>query len=297
MRLTTVLLFAAVTPIAGFFPPFPKFESSPTQFIPHVSSASLNSPTFTLPSDVHVFEPTNVDKRSIPCILFFTGGNSIISQEIYSSFLSILSGKNLAVYTIPFKFQEFDQLVEKLHMEYSDVLVMSHSSGSIPLMANSAENPHIKRAILLDPIDARVDRRKKIRVNNLREVLFIRAEKAYEGETLPFIPGFLELTPDKWKTSPDCKIQVVDSEKHGHCDLLNPMYSNIVHRFLRPICDGSEDRSQRELYSYMDWIATTVRDFIGTPAKTEIWKSSDASEDKPCSENHDCDKSCDCYEG
>jgi hypothetical protein len=216
----------------------------------------------SLSDDIHIFEEPNVSRKDTECLLFFTGGNSIISHEIYSNFITALTAKKLSVYTIPFQYKDFDKLIDSLKNEYADIIPMSHSSGSLALIDNIADESSITSAILLDPIDARLDRSKKIRLKHLKSLMIVRAEKAYDGVNLPFIPGFLELNEDKLKTSKDCKIKLLESEEHGHCDLLNPIYSNFIYKHFQKICDGTTNRNHEHLYNYIEWLTTEISDFV-----------------------------------
>lgn len=239
-------------------------------------------------SEIHVFEPPNMNKLETPCVLFFTGGNALITHEIYSNFLAILSNKQLAVHTIPFRYstRDFKKLVDQLKTEYAGIVAVSHSSGSMPMIDSVSQNPAITKIAMLDPIDARLDRTKKIRLKHVKNLMIVRAEKAYEGENLAFIPGFLELGADKLKLSDDCKVRVLDAEEYGHCDLLNPMYSNLIHQYLRNICDGSANRSHDHLYQYIEWLTSQIAEFARTdlPPPRKIIDTSLESDSDPCDE-------------
>lgn len=233
-------------------------------------------------SEIHVFEGKNINKQETPCILFFTGGNALISHEIYSNFLVTLSNKNLAVHTIPFRYKtnDFIKLVDQLNTEYANIVAVSHSSGSSPLINTVSQNPKISKIVMMDPIDSRLDRTKKIKLKYVKKLMIIRAEKAYEGENLSFIPGFLELSQDKLRLSPDCKVSVLDSENYGHCDLLNPMYSNLIHQYLRNICDGSSNRSHDHLYKYIEWLSDKISEFAYDNPSKDIPISNFTKDDK-----------------
>jgi len=250
-----VLLSSILIPIPvirGFIDPLLRIRHMiPPSIIPKEHSQN---------SKINVFEPPDVKKSETPCILFFTGGSAIMTYEIYSNFLATLSNKQLSIHTIPFQYSRTNvtKLVDQLKTEYSNIVALSHSSGSSPLIDAVSQNPEIKKVIMLDPIDSRLDRTKKIRMKNVKYLMIIRAEKAYEGENLSFIPGFLELSIDKLWLANDCKIHAFDAEEYGHCDLLNPMYSNIIHQYLRNICDGTSDRSYDNLYKYIDWLTSKI---------------------------------------
>lgn len=278
------LLTPAVTLVHGF--------TDPLLRIRHMIPPNIVPKEHMQNNEIHVFEPNNANKQEIPCVLFFTGGNSLISHEIYSNFLATLSNKQLAVHTIPFRYSgsDFDKLVDQLKTEYADIVAVSHSSGSVPLIDAISQNPIIKKVIMMDPIDARLDRTKKIRLKHLKHLMIVRAEKAYEGENLSFIPGFLELGPDKLWLAQDCKIRVLDAEDYGHCDLLNPMYSNLIHQYLRNICDGSANRSHDHLYEYIDWLTNQITQFtksdLPPPRKiVDVPPNNDPCDESPCDIN------------
>lgn len=245
-----------VTPIVNRF-------TDPLLRIRHMIPPNIVPKEHMQNNEIHVFEPTNKNKENIPCLLFFTGGNSLITHEIYSNFLATLSNKQLAVHTIPFRYKssDFNKLVDQLKTEYADIVAISHSSGSLPLIDAVSQNSNIKKVVMMDPIDARLDRTKRIRLKHIKRLMIVRAEKAYEGENLSFIPGFLELNQDKLRLPHDCIVNVLDAEEYGHCDLLNPMYSNLIHQYLRNICDGTANRSHDHLYQYINWLTDEIAKF------------------------------------
>ena len=215
---------------------------------------------------ISVYERPNVHKKNTTCLLFFSGGNALISHDVYSNFLSTLANKNFAIYTIPFKYDNLDNLVNKLKDEYAEIVPMSHSSGSVPLIENAANNPYITRAIMMDPIDARIDRSKKIQMPHMKQIMIFRAEKSHKGSFLPFIPEFFELSKDKLKPHPECEIEVIESKEYGHCDILNPSYSNTIHEYIKPICDGASNRNSENLYGYMGVLTDYIAVFCGARA-------------------------------
>ena len=247
--------------------------------IRHMIPPTIIPKEHTQNREIQVFEAKDTTPAITPCLLFFTGGNALITPEIYSNFLATLSSKQVAIHTIPFRFSsaEFTKLVDQLSAEYSDIIAVSHSSGSVPLIDMVANNPTIKKVVMMDPIDSRLDRSKKIRMKYLTDMMIIRAEKAYEGETLAFIPGFLELGVDKFRLSPDCNTKVLDAEDYGHCDLLNPIYSNLIHQYLRNICDGASNRSRDHLYKYMEWLTDEIIRF-----SKPVEGGSDPCDELPC---------------
>jgi len=279
----TIVLFLAsfLTPAVSLIHGF----TDPLLRIRHMIPPTIVPKEHMQNNEIHVFESAG-NKQNIPCVLFFTGGNALITHEIYSNFLATLSNKQLSVHTIPFKYKssDFNKLVDQLKTEYSDIVALSHSSGSVPLIDAISQNPTITKVVMMDPIDARLDRTKRIRLKHLKKLMIVRAEKAYEGENLSFIPGFLELSQEKLRLPQDCQVKVLDAEEYGHCDLLNPMYSNLIHQYLRNICDGTANRSHDHLYQYINWLTDEIAQFAKTdiPPKQDIVSESDPCDEMPC---------------
>ena len=54
-------------------------------------------------------------------------------------------------------------------------------------------------------------------------------------------------------------INLIEAEKFGHSDILNPMWSDIMHN---TISKGSDDRDETILDEYHEWLAETINKFI-----------------------------------
>ena len=246
---------------------FPEIRLCPKSYV--TDSAGLGRDSSRA---IHVFESKFCVKHETPCLLFFTGGNSIITHKIYSNLLAGLSNKKVSIYTIPFHYSNVDfiELVKQLKTEYEDIIAISHSSGSVPLIRAVSHNPDITKVVMLDPIDARVNRRKRIHLKHLKHLFVVRSEKAYEGKKLPFIPRFLELTKDKLNLHQECNVNILNAEEYGHCDLLDPLYANLVHKYLRNICDGTVDRTHENLFRYIDWLTDEIAKFAKTSCINDL---------------------------
>ena len=60
-------------------------------------------------NEITVFEPIKSDRKESSCVIFFTGGNSIMPPDIYSDFLEKLASKNLAVYVPNLGYNKFEK--------------------------------------------------------------------------------------------------------------------------------------------------------------------------------------------
>lgn len=209
-------------------------------------------------SEVPVYEPVN--KKGTKCLVFFTGGSSFITHDIYSNVLTELASLNMAVYIPPFSFTEYDSLIQQLQTEYDEVIPVAHSSGAKNVVDHFANRKTVQKMILLDPVKTRLFHLDKIHMKHIRDVLFLNAEKSYSGRPFPFIPSFLKLTEDAFRFGRGVRVATVNEEQHGHCDVLNPIYSNAMYRL--KICDGLSDRQGQPLHLYHAWLANQIRAFV-----------------------------------
>lgn len=214
-------------------------------------------------NDITVFEPLKLDRRDSSCIIFFTGGNSIMPPDIYSDFLEKLASKNLAVYVPNLGYNKFDKLIKKLNNEYKDVNFIGHSSGGITAIKKSIDNKYIKNLILLDSVDSRlIDsefRNKKYNLKFLKNLIFLNAAKSYKVNFkpfgLPFIP-FMSLDESAFELSKKCKVKKIVASVYGHADILNSPFSNFMHN--SRIAVGFSQRKLGCLNSYHNWLAKII---------------------------------------
>lgn len=217
-------------------------------------------------TEVPVYEPVN--KKGTKCLVFFTGGSSFITHDIYSNVLTELASLNMAVYIPPFSFTEYDSLMQQLQSEYDEVIPVAHSSGAKNVVDHFANRKTVQKMVLLDPVKTQLFRLEKIRMKNIQDVLFLNAEKSYSGRPIPFIPSFLKLTEDAFFFDRRVRVSTLTDEQHGHCDILNPIYSNAMYQL--KICDGLSDRQGQLLHTYHTWLANQIRAFVyGNTTKDE----------------------------
>ena len=222
--------------------------------------------------DIHVVEGWNINKKKTTCIIFSTGGSSFIPPQIYCHLLDNLASNGFSIYTPSFKYKNKDLLIDKLDKEYSEVILMGHSSGGTTAI-NFAKNKKIKKLILLDPVDTRFvnkEYRNKIHeLEHLNSILFLNAAKSYnitfDPLGFPFIP-ILRIKPEIMKLKEKCKIVDIEAIKFGHCDILDLHYSNLMHK--SRIAVGNNKRTFNQMNIYHDWITYMICKYTGK--KTDI---------------------------
>ena len=214
-------------------------------------------------NDITVFEPINFDKKEASCVVFFTGGNSLMPADIYSDFLEKIASKNLAVYVPRLNYYNFDKLINKLKKEYKDVNFIGHSSGGITAIKKSIKNKSVRNLILLDSVDSRLldnkFRNKKYILRNLKNLVFLNAAKSYKLNLdpfgFPFIP-FMSLNKEAFELSKNCNIKQIYATYYGHADVLNSPFANFMHN--SRIAVGYKDRKLGILDKYYNWIAKII---------------------------------------
>jgi hypothetical protein len=216
--------------------------------------------------EVHVFEPKYINKKATECVVFFTGGAGYIPPIIYTSILSCISKRCLSVYVPTYDNKKIDELVNVLRLEYKDVILVSHSSGVARLIPVCENNEFIERAILIDPVDTRIIKFGKVFMRNIKNVLFVKSAKSYSGTPIPFIPPQFAMDDNSFQFLNKCDIEHYTDHFAGHCNLLNPVFSNIMHNI--HICDGIFDRnSSIELYNYHERIGDIIYFFCKNISK------------------------------
>ena len=209
--------------------------------------------------EIQVFEPYAVDKNNTQCLLFFTGVSSVITYDVYSKVLNSMASKNIAVYIPKFKYNNIDKLIKTLSEEYNEIIPISHSSGISSIVEKCSKHKSINRMILLDPVDSRILKNNRLKMKYINKLLFVIAKKSYDGKPT-FIPSYFSLNEDSFHLNRDCNVETIESEDHGHCDILNPVYSNLMYN--SKICDGNDDRKPSTSNEYHKWIANNVYNFV-----------------------------------
>lgn len=214
--------------------------------------------------NVKLFEPYHTNKENTPCILFFTGGSSLVIPEIYNNLFSKIVNNNIAICAPSFKYPKIDKLIEHLDNEYSEVILAGHSSGVTTALNNN--NKKIKKIISIDGVDTRIfslQQNNKFNLKNIDSILFLNAGKSYKFTYDPpgvaFIP-FLALNEDAFEIDSNCKILKINAEDYGHCDILDRSYSNIMHATRLSV--GNSNRTCDNLNKYHSWIGDIFSNFI-----------------------------------
>ena len=113
-------------------------------------------------------------------------------------------------------------------------------------------------------------KRKLLLMENVNAVLFMNAMKSYSTTFdpfgLPFIPvgvprlSFLRIRPAILRTRFRCRFTHVDFLNYGHCDILTPAWSNLMHYTRMAV--GNRARTLKMFRSYHSAIADAWCDFI-----------------------------------
>lgn len=207
---------------------------------------------------LNVIERSKAKKEQTTCLLFFTGGSSMIPPQIYGHLMDCLASVGFSIYAPHFHYENKENIVDILLKDYKDVILVGHSSGGTTAI-NYAKNPNVRKLILLDPVDTRLFskkyRNKTHDLENLEMLMFLNAEKSYKltftPPALPFIP-FLSVKPDILRLKDTCKIIQKEATNFGHSDILDLHYSNIMHG--ARVSVGHQNRSYSKMEEYHKWL-------------------------------------------
>lgn len=225
---------------------------------------------------VNIFEPPrrfdssySVDNSTC---LFYTGGNSDIPCEIYSSFLTKLANENHTVLVINSEIKTNYKLLEKIS-ENKPLTVIGHSSGSMEALEACNNLDNIEKLILIDPVDNRLlfdkeQYNKKITLDNrLNNTLFLNARKSYKWgifpPKMPFIPVF-QFKSDKLDVP---NIKTITAKDFGHADILDYKWGEFMHN---TFAKGLEDRDVSKIDTYHSWLSKVISHFIKTGEKLDL---------------------------
>ena len=217
-----------------------------------------------------IYEPPITEERFFSSnqqqCLFYTGGGSEIPCEIYSSFLTKLSEKNLTVNVV-------NKDLKKSHIHLQSIThnkpttIIAHSSGAIEALDACNYLDNIKKVILIDPVDSRfffnqpehdilIEPRYKV-----DDILFLNARKSYKWKwfppKIPFIPFFgLNSNQVKFENK-----QCIIAKEFGHSDILDYPWGNIMHQ---TFSEGLDNRDQSKIDDYHEWLTTVIAEYINT---------------------------------
>lgn len=199
-------------------------------------------------------------------ILFFTGGNSLMSPDIYSSFINKFKN-DYEITVIKNSNDNSNNIIEQL-FEYSskpEIIPIGHSSGCNTLLNYCTKLNNVNKCVLLDPVSNNL--KNDILQNlNLDSILQINAEKSYKWKMnenfpmyflpkkLPFIPAF---ALDASKLNKNIDLTQIEVKEFGHCDILDTAFSNIMHN---TFAEGVDDRSK--INDYKNFLFSLIHNYI-----------------------------------
>ena len=223
---------------------------------------------------VKVYEPNNIDKKNMDAIIFYTGANSLIPADIYSSFIRALNNYNFSVNVVTNDDTATKELLYESRNDYKSIIPLTHSSGYVSAINTINSQKNIKKAIFLDPVDNNnlinfnpLNFNNNINTNKynyLEKILILNAEKSYKWSLfpkfeIPFIPGFALDTKKLQNINSDLILEKINAENYGHSDILDSLWSDLMHA---TISKGHDDRSNENFVEYHNWLSEQIYNFV-----------------------------------
>lgn len=222
---------------------------------------------------VKVYEPIDIEKKNMNALVFFTGANSLIPADIYSNFIKALNNYNFSVSVVPNENSATTEFLYDIRDEYKEVIPLTHSSGYVNAIQTINKQKKINKGIFLDPVDNSklfdnslfsFFSNKETILNYLDEVLILNAGKSYKGSffpkfEIPFIPAFGVNVKKLEKSNPSLQVTLQTAENYGHSDVLDTIWSDLMHSTLSK---GNDNREQEVLDEYLDWLAQQIYNFV-----------------------------------
>lgn len=216
-------------------------------------------------NEISIYENKNIGQEDSPAILYFTGLNSLIPPFIYNDFLKELNLYNFTTYTATNNIYVNEEIIDDILDIHPNLTVVGHSSGCITAAKTIDKNRNIKNIIFLDPVDNSFfsSNKKKPNLNHVEKIMVINAKRSYDWEwgengfKIPFIPAF-KMTSDAIKIK-NPELTLLNADDYGHTDILDKPWSEYMHN---SVSKGSDNRSNRNLKKYRNWIAENIANFI-----------------------------------
>tara|TARA_A100001011_G_scaffold382775_1_gene453092 strand:+ start:5381 stop:6259 length:879 start_codon:yes stop_codon:yes gene_type:complete len=232
---------------------------------------------------IKIYEPKNVLPSK--SILFFTGGNSYITSDIYNNFLTQLSSKNISVHVASNNLEANKEVLDTLVDEYDSTLLVGHSSSLQNLIKVTNWNKKIKKVVLLDPVKGvelpsvsnfvpffgwfgdNIEFPKFRHIEELKTIKAMRSSKwePFSEKKIPFLLWFA--AEPKHLVNKNVHLSIEEFPNHGHTDILDSQWSDIMHN---TISKGVEDRDIEKLYEYHEQVASIINEFIGENEDVEV---------------------------
>lgn len=206
-------------------------------------------------------------------LVFYTGANALIPADIYSNFIKSLNNYNFSVNVVSSENSATTEFLYDIRDEYKEVIPLTHSSGYVNAVETINKQKKINKAVFLDPVDNSklfdnslfsFFSNKETILNYLDDVLILNAGKSYKGSLfpkfeIPFIPAFGVNVKKLEQSNPSLSITVETAENYGHSDVLDTIWSDLMHSTLSK---GNDIREQEVLDEYLDWLAQQIYNFV-----------------------------------
>ncbi len=222
---------------------------------------------------IKVYEPKIQNRKDMDALIFYTGANSLIPADIYSNFIKALNNYNFSVNIVTNNNIATNELLYDIKYEYKSLIPLTHSSGYVNALETINKQKNIKKAVFLDPVDnSKLINTNfldffndKNNFNYLESLLVLNAEKSYKGSIfpkleIPFIPAFALDLKKLEKTNPDLIITKISAENYGHSDVLDSLWSDLMHG--SSISKGNENRDQSTMDEYVYWLAQQIYEYV-----------------------------------
>jgi hypothetical protein len=204
--------------------------------------------------------------------LFYTGGNSDIPCEIYTSFLTKLSEQNLTINVVNKDIKKSYTILQSI-THNKPTTIIAHSSGSLEALEACNYLDNINKLILLDPVDSRFffdneNHGKAIHTKyTINDMLCINARKTYKWKwfppKIPFIP-FFGLQSNQVVVNHS---NAIIAKEFGHSDILDYPWGKLMHQ---TFSEGLNNRDESKIDKYHNWLATIIGEYIKNDRLIEL---------------------------
>ena len=207
--------------------------------------------------------------------IFYPGLYGTVPNELYQSFLGKLASNNLTVHTLDKKMK--NSYVNIKAIVYNNpTTIIAHSSGAYEAIEAAKYLDNVDRLVLLDPVNMRstptigidmsipfMEKKEDKPIyklpTSIKEVVIINAKKSYKWTFYPFKPPFIpifSISPDQFE---GVKKSVIETDEHGHSDILDYYWSNIMHNSLS---EGLSERDELKIDQYHAWVAKEIASHV-----------------------------------
>lgn len=205
--------------------------------------------------------------------LFYPGLYGNVPNELYQSFLTKLAQNNLTVHALNKNMKNSYTNIKAI-VYNNPTTIIAHSSGASEAIEACKYLDNVERLILLDPVDMKSY--SSITINmpfsekndkltnyylpvSIKEVVVINAKKSYKWSWFPFKPPFIPLFSIKPEQFKEIKTSLIETDEHGHSDILDYYWSNIMHNSLS---EGMKERDELKIDKYHAWMAHQIAGHI-----------------------------------